>query len=68
MNKSDEYRASAQECQRVARISRDLHERSTWLQLADHWLRMIPKAERTKSEQLDAAEHAQVAGQTKSEE
>jgi hypothetical protein len=29
---------------------------------------MIPKAERTKSEQLDAAEHAQAAGQTKSEE
>jgi hypothetical protein len=68
MSKSDQYRAHAQECQRMARISHNVGEKSTWLQLSEHWLNMIPKAELTKSEQFDAAELAQGTRQTKSEE
>jgi hypothetical protein len=68
MSKSDEYRAKAQECERMAGISRNPDEKVAWLQMAGQWLGMIPKAGPAKSEQFDAAEHANRAGQTKSEE
>lgn len=53
MSEADEYRANALECERMLQICRD-EDRSTWLKLREHWLRMWTEAEGT--------------GQTKSEE
>jgi hypothetical protein len=64
MSKPDEYRANAQECLRMAGISRNLNEKAIWQQMAQHWLGMIPKAESRKSSELEAA---QGSGQTKAE-
>jgi len=64
MSKPDEYRANAQECQRMAAISCNPNEKAVWQQMAQHWLRMIPKAESPKSDQFEAA---QGPGQTKAE-
>jgi hypothetical protein len=64
MSKLNEYRAHAQECQRMAGISRNPNEKTVWLQMSQQWLDMIPKAEPSASEQLDAADHS---GQTRIE-
>ena len=56
MTKSDAYRANALECERMAGITRNPAEKVAWLQMAEQWLRMIPKAKLTKSEKSDAAE------------
>jgi hypothetical protein len=56
MSKPDEYRTNAQKCQRMAGISRNPNERAVWQQMAQHWLRMIPKAESPKSDQFEAAQ------------
>jgi hypothetical protein len=64
MSKPDEYRANAQECQRMAGISRNPKEKAVWQQMAQHWLGMIPKAESRKSGQVEAA---QGSAQTKAE-
>jgi len=37
MNKDDEYRENAAECERVARITRDKTDKRTWLDMAQHW-------------------------------
>ena len=42
MSKPEEYRANAQECQRMAAISCNPNEKAVWQQMAQHWLRMIP--------------------------
>jgi hypothetical protein len=55
MSKPDEYRVNAQECERIAAISRNPNEKAKWLQMAQQWLRMISKVERIKSDQRDAA-------------
>jgi hypothetical protein len=44
MNKNDEYRANAAECERIARYTRNESERRTWLDMADSWLRLIRPA------------------------
>ena len=51
MSKPDEYRANAQECQRMAGISRNPNEKVIWQQMAQHWLSMVPKAEPPEAEQ-----------------
>jgi len=42
MSKSDEYRVHAQECERMAAISRNPEEKTALLLMAQQWLRMIP--------------------------
>jgi hypothetical protein len=64
MSKPDEYRANAQECQRMAGISRDPNERVVWQEMAEHWRSMIPKPESPKSNQFEAVRQS---GQTKAE-
>ena len=61
MSKSDEYRANAQECQRMAGISRKPEEKAVWQQMAQDWLRMIPKNAPSKPE------HTEPPRQTKTE-
>ena len=42
MTQSDEYRANAQECERMAGITTNPADKVTWLQMAADWLRLIP--------------------------
>jgi hypothetical protein len=44
MTKPDEYRTNAQECERIAENSLNPKDKAAWLQMAKHWLRMIPTA------------------------
>jgi hypothetical protein len=67
MSKSDEYRANAAECQRMADVTRNLADKQTWLEMAASWLRMIPAAPRSGSDGFDAAEKVQGTGQKKSD-
>jgi hypothetical protein len=41
MNKDDEYRENAAECERMARITRDNTDKRTWLDMAQHWQGLI---------------------------
>lgn len=56
MSKPDEYRANALECERMAGISRHPVDKAHWLQIAQQWLGMIPKAGPAKSDQVDAGD------------
>jgi hypothetical protein len=67
MSKPDEYRANAQECERMAAISRNPNEKASLLEMAQQWLGMIPKVGSTKPDQFDAA-RVVPGGPTKSEE
>jgi hypothetical protein len=64
MSKSDEYRANAQECERMAGITRNQADKITWLQMAAHWLRLIPTPKPSASERFDAEERAVGTHQT----
>ena len=66
MSKSDEYSANAAECQKMARLAKSPADKATWLQMAEDWLRMLPKPRRSASDRFDAAEKAQGTGQDKS--
>jgi hypothetical protein len=67
MSKSDEYRANAEECERMARISRNPADKATWLGIAEEWMRMIKQPRLSASDKFDAAEKAQGTHQTRSE-
>ncbi len=45
MNKLDEYRGNAAECERMVRVSVDLREKAIWQEMVAHWLRMVESAE-----------------------
>jgi hypothetical protein len=62
MSKSDEYRANAQSASGWRGISRKPDEKAAWLQMAAHWLYMIPRAGRTESEQFDAPSTPKIPG------
>jgi hypothetical protein len=66
MGKSDEYRANAAECERMAGISNNQKEKVTWLQMAAHWLRLIPAQDRSASDKFEDREKAEGTHQTKS--
>jgi len=67
MTKADEYRANAQECERMAGTAISPADKITWLQMAAHWLRLIPSPVPTASEQFDAREKAEGTHQPPSE-
>ena len=54
VSKPDEYRVHAQECERMAAVSRNPNEKAALLQMAQQWLGMIPKIEPAHSDQFDA--------------
>ena len=66
MSKSDEYSANAAECQKMARLAKSPADKATWLQMAEDWLRMLPKPRRSASDRFDVTEKAQGTGQEKS--
>jgi hypothetical protein len=49
MNRNDQYLARAADCQLMACMTRDEHERQTWLDMAHTWLRLVELPERTSS-------------------
>jgi site-specific recombinase len=54
MDKSDEFRANAQECQRMADATKNPGDKRRWLQMAETWLR---RGERlSASERFDAGQ------------
>ena len=67
MSKSDEYRANAQECERMAGLARNPGDTATWLQMAAHWLRLIPSPRPSASEKFDAREKAEGTHQPRSD-
>jgi hypothetical protein len=67
MNKIDEYRLNAQECERMAATSRRDDDRVTWLLMAAHWLRMIPQPNLTDLDAFDRKEAAQGTHQKRSD-
>ena len=67
MGKSDEYRANAAECQKMARLARKPGDKATWLAMAEDWLRMIRQPKQSASDKFDAAEKAQGTGQRQSD-
>jgi hypothetical protein len=57
MNKNDEYRANAAECERMARFTRNESEKRTWLEMAESWLRLIqPSPPSGVTDRFDAIE------------
>lgn len=67
MDKTDEYRANAQECERMAAGSRNEADRSTWLQMAGHWLR-LSQPYRSASDRFDDLEAVKGTRQKRSDE
>jgi hypothetical protein len=67
MSKTDEYRANAAECEKMARATRNPNDKATWLKMAADWLRMIPQPRPSASDKFDAAERAQGTRQTNSD-
>jgi hypothetical protein len=41
MNKDNEYRENAAECERMARLTRDKADKRSWLDMAQHWRGLI---------------------------
>ena len=41
MNRSDEYRRNADECQRMADNTSNENDKRAWLRLAESWMRMV---------------------------
>jgi hypothetical protein len=71
VNRSDEFRRNAAECQRMADKTADEGDKRAWLRLAESWLRLIrpimPGTEkRTPAEQFDTQEKTQGTRQTPS--
>ena len=46
MNKDNEYRENAAECERMARLTRDKADKRSWLDMAQHWRGLISDARR----------------------
>jgi hypothetical protein len=67
MSKSDEYRAHAAECQRMADNSRNSSDKQTWLELAESWLRMIRQRKLTAGDRFESRERQDGTHQPKSD-
>lgn len=66
MNKVDEFRANAEECQRMADATQNPGDKRRWLQMAKSWLRMV-KRTTSAGERFDATERQRGTHQAKSD-
>jgi hypothetical protein len=66
MNKVDEFRANAEECQRMADATQNPGDKRRWLQMAESWLRMV-KRTTSAGERFDAVERQRGTHQAKSD-
>jgi hypothetical protein len=67
MSRSDDYRAKAEECRRMAAKSLHFHDKEAWLKLAADWLTLIAEPGRAASDRFDTMECYLGTGQSKSE-
>ena len=67
MSRSEEYRANAAECQRMADRTRNEADKRGWLKMAASWLRMIRQPKVTVSEKFEAEVSQTSTGHTKSD-
>ena len=65
MNKLEEYRENAAECQRTAEQTKNVTEKAAWLDMAAYWMRMVQQAGPSQSETFDAHQHRGATGKTK---
>lgn len=65
MNKFDEFRANAEECQRMADATKNPGDKRRWLQMAESWLRMVKRA--TAGDRFDSAARQHGTHQMKSD-
>ena len=56
MAKSDEYRAKAELCRRMAEATSSPQDKATWLKLAAGWLALIHTRNQLAVERLEAME------------
>lgn len=54
MNKFDEFRANAAECERMAEATKNPADKKHWLKMAESWLRMI-KPRQNATDRFDHA-------------
>lgn len=66
MSKAEEYRKKASEAKAMAEELTDMLSKALWLEVAESWLRMIPKPERAAEEKFGDAERDQGTRQEKS--
>ena len=66
MTKSDQYRAKAEECRRMAAKVTTSIDKAAWLELATHWLGLIRDPAQTASERFHAMERDRGTRQQKS--
>jgi hypothetical protein len=53
MNRKDLYLSYAADCQQMAYIARNEHERLTWLDMAQSWLQLAQVSSAALESQLD---------------
>ena len=57
MRLEDEYERNAREAQRMAENSKLDVDRAAWLRIAQHWLRMLLRAETKRCDKFNQAGH-----------
>ncbi len=53
MNRNDQYLSYAADCHLMACMTRDEHERQTWLDMAQSWLRLVQMPTRPSFSSVD---------------
>ena len=53
MNRNDQYLSCAADCHLMACMTRDEHERQTWLDMAQSWLRLVQMPTRPSFSSVD---------------
>jgi hypothetical protein len=53
MNRNDQYLSRAADCQLMACMTRDEHERQTWQDMARTWLQLVELPKRTSTLPFD---------------
>jgi hypothetical protein len=66
MNKSEECRANARECVRMASEAINILDKRKWLEMAASWVRKITQLDSPASDEFDATEALRGTGQDKS--
>jgi hypothetical protein len=66
-DRESEYRKQAKEAQQQADAAKNDADKSSWLQIAQEWLSMLPRRKPTAKETFEAKSEAQGTKQGKSD-
>ena len=55
MNRNDQYLSYAADCQQMACMTRNEHERRVWLDMAQSWLKLVQLRACASPSQFDAS-------------